>query len=54
MCWPHASQGYFRLKKAIPRILCELGLRPGENQPDVSMNRIEKQATAVAMNRMPR
>ncbi len=53
-CWPYASHGYFRLKKAIPRILRELGLEPVDTQADVRMNSIEKQATAVAMKRMPR
>ena len=53
-CWPHATHGYFRLKKAIPGILRDLGLLSADDQPDVSMNRIEKQATAVAMKRMPR
>ena len=53
-CWPYASHGYFRLKKAIPGILNELGLQPADAQPDVRMNRMEKQATAVAMKRMPR
>ena len=52
--WPHASRGYFRLKKAIPSILHELGIVPADTQPDVRMNSIEKQATAVAMNRIPR
>ena len=54
MSWPHASQGYFRLKKAIPSILSELNLEPRANQPDVRINSIEKQATAVAMKRIPR
>ena len=52
--WPHASRGYFRLKKAIPSILHELGIVPADAQPEVRMNSIEKQATAVAMNRIPR
>ena len=52
--WPYASRGYFRLKKAIPSILHELGIEPADAQPEVRMNSIEKQATAVAMNLMPR
>ena len=54
ICWPHANRGYFRLKKVIPRILRELGLEAIDAHPEVSMNRIEKQATAVAMKRIPR
>jgi deoxyribodipyrimidine photo-lyase len=54
VCWPHASHGYFRLKRTIPRILRELELAPESAHPDVSMKSIEKQATAVAINRMPR
>jgi deoxyribodipyrimidine photo-lyase len=52
--WPHASRGYFRLKKAIPSILRDCGIVPADAQPEVRMNSIEKQATAVAMNRIPR
>lgn len=54
ICWPYAGHGYFRLKKAIPGILRDIGLQTDDAQPDVSMNSIEKQATAVAMKRMPR
>ena len=26
VCWPHAQQGFFKLKRQIPKLLCALGV----------------------------